>query len=431
MGTNPEALLISSVIRNGDMVTALKNGITSDMFHLYRDEWAWLERYFAKHRESPDREAFKHQFDDFMIKRTDGTAHFCDEVRKSHIRHELLDAINLAADALGDGDIDKAVRSTIAKFVQVSAKSGHYNDADIFTEDGFADILADSEARVIRFQENGSAGIPFGFPTADEATGGANPGEFGVVGARLGVGKSWLMQVMATNAVIAGYNVQFDALEMTRSAVSYRIHSLLSGRFGKQVFASQALMQGKEYNHEAYKEFVHGLKDNIAGQLNVSDTSRGQVSVATIAAQIERNQPDIVYVDYITLMQKTSSEWQGVAQLSGELKSLAANTGVPIITASQLNRQIGAVANRAGEPADSDAFAQSDSIGQDADWAITAAQWSPSVLKCKMAKVRNGKSGGVFYVQFQPGLGVIKEITANQAERLRDRDQAEADRNNV
>jgi replicative DNA helicase len=279
---------------------------------------------------------------------------------------------------------------------------------------------------VARVTETGSAGIPFGIPTIDEATGGANPGDLWIVGARLGTGKSWIMQGMAVNAVMDGHTAQFDALEQSRAAVGMRIHSLMSGKFGKQVFASNALMQGKEFKLSEYIDFLRKLKDNVGGKLHVSDASRGQVSVASIAAQIERNKPDIVYIDYITLMRKASTEWQAVAQLSGELKALATNYSIPIVGASQLNREHGI--SRKGEPADVEAIAQSDSIGQDADGVITFAKYSPSVLKGKLAKNRNGLGGQYFYMQFQPSAGVIKEVSANTAQRLVDKDRDVADK---
>lgn len=426
MGVNPEVLLISSVLRGGDLAVAYKNGIMLDMFHLCREEWAWIEDFQTRYRKVPSKESFKAKFPQFGIKRIDDTPHLTDEVRKAHIRHEMLDMMSDAADMLSEGDVDSAVRKTIAKFIQISAQTGNQNDEDIFSS--YADILGDVQARVARVQELGSSGIPFGLPTVDEATGGAGPGELWIVGARLGVGKSWVLQGMACNAVMNGFTAQFDALEQTRAAVGMRIHSMLSGKFGRQVFASNSLMQGKEFNLSDYTNFLKRLKQDIndaGGKLHVSDASRGQVSVASLAAQIERNKPDILYIDYITLMKKSSTEWQGVAELSGELKRLASNYAIPIIGAAQLNREYGIRSK--GEPPGMEAIAQSDAIGQDADGAITMAKYSASVIKYMLAKNRNGRGGQKSYIQFQPEQGVIKEVTGNVAQKLADKDRDNED----
>lgn len=427
MPVNPEILLISSILRNVDLASAYKAGISVEMFSLCKEEFAWIEEFQARYKKVPDKESFKAKFPSFSIKRIDDTQHQTDEVRKQHIRNEMLASMSDAADMLSEGDVDSAVRKMVAKFIQISATTGNQMDEDIFTS--YGDILGDVQARVARVEQNGNSGIPFGLPTLDEATGGANPGEFGVVGARLGVGKSWLMQGMSVHAVMNGFTAQFDALEQSRSAVGMRIHSLMSSQLGKQVFASNALMQGKEFSLSDYMSFLKKLKGDInalGGRLHVSDASRGQVSVGSIAAQIERNKPDVVYIDYITLMKKTGMEWQGVAELSGELKRLATSYMIPIIGAAQLNREHGI--SRRGEPPGMEAIAQSDAIGQDADWAVTAAQYSMSVLKLMLAKNRNGRGGQKFYVQFQPDRGVIKEVNGASLQRLLNADQDAKDK---
>lgn len=423
MGINPEVLLISSILRNGDLTTALKSGLLTEMFHLCREEFAWMEDFQTRYRKTPDKLSFKSKFPEFRIQRIDDTAHQADEVRKAHVRHEMLETMSEVADMLADGDVEGAVRKSTTKLISIAAKTGNMNDEDIFT--GYADILGDVQARVARVADGGYAGVPFGIPTLDERTGGAQPGDLWIFGARLGVGKSWMLQSIAANAVVTGFSVQFDALEQSRAQVGMRIHSLLSGKFGKQVFASNSLMQGKQFNLSDYAAFLRKLKDNIGGRMHVSDTSRGQVSPATVAAQIERNSPDAVFIDYLTLMQK-GPDWQGVAKLSGDVKALATNYQIPIFAAAQLNREYGI--SRKGEPPEAEAIAQSDSIGQDADGVITMASPSRSVLKCRMAKYRNGPGGFTWHMQFQPEVGLIKEVSANAAQRLIDKDMADNDK---
>lgn len=424
MPVNPEILLISSVLRNGDLADAYKAGLALEQFHLCREEFAWIEEFQKRYRKVPSKESFKNKFPDFVIRRIDDTAHQVDEVRKSHIQNEMLDVLGQAADLISEGDIESAVQKTVARFIQISAATGLTNDTDILTD--YIDILGDVQARKARAEETGTSGVPFGFMTLDDATGGANPGELGIIGARLGVGKSWLLQTMACNAIIGGYNVQFDALEQTRAQVGMRIHTLLSGKVGKQIFASNALMQGKEYNLADYRQFLKGLKREVGeARLHVADASKGQMSIGTLAAQIERNQPTVLYLDYITLMKKSSTEWQGVAELSGDLKRLATAYGISIISAAQLNREFGI--SRRGEPAGPEALSQSDSIGQDADFVATFASWSKSVLKGMLAKNRNGVGGQKFFVHFEPEKGIIKEIGGNAAQKLKEQDQDAAD----
>jgi replicative DNA helicase len=392
------------------------------MFHSFTEEWNWIEAYYRKYKKAPTRLSFCHKFSDFTIYKTDDTDFFSDEVRRAHIRMQFIDTINEIADLLADDDIDTALKKASSSIVQIAAQTGSDHDSDIFSN--FDDVVADVESRVQRVKDHGTSGIPTGIASIDETTGGSNPGELWVLGARLGSGKSWVLQYMAATAATAGYSVQFDALEQTRSAVAMRIHTLLSSSAGKYVFQTTNLMQGKDFDLAKYKAFVRGLKTHVKGKLHVSDTSRGLVSPMTVMAQIEKNQPDVVFIDYLTLMQKSGPDWQGVAQLSSELKSLAARYGIPIWAAAQLNREFGITKEIPG----TEALAQSDAIGQDADGVVTQRQFSKSVIGMKMAKFRNGPSGFKWWMQFNPGDGVIKEVGWSKAQDLMDddRDQAAA-----
>ena len=402
------------------MNIAVKHGVSSTMFHGYADEWSWLETYFGKYRKAPTKAAFKHKFPEFQIKAVNDSGHFSDEVRRQHARHELTSRMQKAAEYIADGDIDEALKNLQQSVVSIASDMGVENDGDILRN--FGDIMDDVTARRERFQEYGAAGVPTGFPTLDERTGGPQPGELWIVGARLGVGKSWVLQRMAAAACMGGFDVQFDALEQSRSQVAMRIYSMLSGQMGKTLFDSQSLMKGKDYDPVEFKKFLKSLKD-VQGRLNVADTTRGKVSPLTVASQIERNKPDAVFIDYITLMQKKGPDWQGVAELSSDLLGVGNEYQVPIIAAAQLNREHGI----SKEPPGAEALSQSDAIGQDATAVITMVKSSESVLIMKLAKHRNAPDGFKWYVHFDPAHGKFEEVTFQEAERLMEQDADKRD----
>lgn len=419
MPASPERLLLSSVLRQGDLKTAIAHGVTAEMFHDYPEEWAWLEEYFRRFKRVPSKATFVGKFSDFKIANADDTLYLTEEVKKSHVKAVLVDRLQEIAESIADGDVDSAVRVMNASIVQVSAGIGSAGDTDIFTD--FSDILTEVESRHERAKTSGSSGIPYGFRTLDEITGGANPGELIIVAARLGQGKSWLMQKMAAAAAASGHTIVFDALEQTRAQVAMRIHSLLSSSHGtaREVFDSNALMRGQNYDLVKYRRFLRELKAKIPGSLHVSDVSRGRVSPMTVAGQIERHQPDVVYVDYLTLMQKTLADWQGVAQLSGDMKTLGGSYGIPMICAAQLNRENGL----GREPAGPEALAQSDAIGQDADLVLTFRQLSKHALAGRIAKNRNGPGDARFWIEFKPGEGIIQEVSYNRLQDIIDEDK--------
>lgn len=422
MSTNPEIYLISSILREEDMMVAFKMGISSQQFHACPDEWEWLEKYYLRYKKTPSKIAFKQQFSEFTVKAVNDTAHYASEVRKNHARQSLTRTMRDVADFIADGDIDSAVKKMHTQIISISSAMGDgTNDSDIISSWG--DTYEEVEKRVERVQQHGMAGVPTGFTTLDERTGGPQPGHVWIVGARLGQGKSWTMMRMATAAIMQGYNVQYNALEQTRAEVAMRVHTFLSSEVGKELFQNLDLMQGRNFNLAAYKEFLGTLKENVNGRMHVSDTSRGKVSTLTIASQIERNKPDIVFIDYLTLMDKAGGDWKDVARLSGEIKSIAMQYQVPVVAAAQLNRALGLTK----EPAGPEALAQSDAIGQDADAVLTMRMMSSSVIQMKLAKYRHGLSGYKWYCQFQPTAGIYKEVSYERAMELKDDDDESDD----
>lgn len=399
------------------MKIAISHGLSADMFSGYREEWEFLETYFSKYRKVPTKAAFRMKFPDFGLKAVNDTGHFADEVRKTYARKQLTSAGQEMAEHLHNGDVDAAVELIQKSVITIAAGLGVNNDSDILRN--FDDVMEDVDTRRERFQEHGAAGLPTGFITLDERTGGPQPGELWIIGARLGVGKSWVMQRMAAAAVMAGRTVQFDALEQSRSQVAMRIYSMLSGQMGKGLFDSQSLMKGKDYDPVAFRKFVKSLREDIKGRLHVADTSRGKVSSLTVASQIERNLPDAVFIDYLTLMKKNGPDWQGVAELSSDLLNTANEYQLPIIAASQLNREHGLSKN---EPPGPEALSQADAIGQDATAVITMCKMSDSVLIMKLAKHRNAPDGFKWYVHFDPAHGKFEEITHSEALEVKDRD---------
>ncbi len=425
MPSNPEQLLISSILRDQDYTTAVSHGVAKDHFHSYDEEWDWIERYFIKHRKTPSKTAFREQFPEFQVKSVSDTGHYSEEVRKSHARFAMTSAMRDVADLISQGDIDQAVKTMHKNIVIVSAGLGVTNDGDIL-EDPSA-VLGEVEGRVKRVTERGMAGIPTGFTTLDERTGGPQPGHTWIVGARLGEAKSWTLMKMAVAGLMGGYTVQYDSLEMSRSEVGMRVHAFLASSTGQQVFNNLDLMMGKGFNLSDYQRFVRGLRSKIkeGARLHIADSRRGRTSPLTIASQIERNQPDIVFVDYIGLMAKGGDGGhEAMSNLSAELQIMAKEYYVPLVIAAQLNRN--AVGGK--EPAGPEDLAESDAIGRDADAVINGRKLSPSVVVQKLVKFRHGRDGFKWYSQFEPGKGIFKEVSYQTAMQLKDKDDDQKDR---
>lgn len=175
-------------------------------------------------------------------------------------------------------------------------------------------------------------------------------------------------------------------------------------------------MQGVNLDVGAYESFLMALPSHIpdSSELYIADPSRGRANPYTLASLMERHDPDLVLIDYLTLMQMESDEWQGVAKLSKDTKLVASQYGVPILAAAQINRE----GDGGRRPPSAKHLAQSDAIGQDADVIVTMRKESPSVMQLLLAKNRSGQDGQVFWSSFMPNEGRIGEITHDEAMTL-------------
>lgn len=422
MASDPEILLISSILNTQDHVIPTANGITADYFHIYFDEYSWIERYIKLHRRTPSKAAFRSKFPETrLISRTTDVTHFCQEVKESNAQSEVLGAVNDVVALVKKGDLRAAISMLQESATRAStAYEGDAGNVDIIND--WQDSFNEANVRFERTKQFGQSGVPTGFPTLDERTGGPQPGQFWVIAARLGEGKTWTLNRMATAALFSGITVQYDALEMTRAEIAWRVHTFASSKYGQQVFKNLDISQGQDYDPKEYMEFLRDLGKQIKAKFFVADQSRGPITLSTMASQIERNKPGALYLDYITLLENENPDMRvGITKLSAGLKNLGNRYGVPVIVAAQLNR---GAAGRRDLPGPED-LAESDSIGRDADVVVTMRQMSKRVIAMKLAKNRHGQSGFIWYCKFLPNTGHFQEITFEEAQDVMQEDKDE------
>lgn len=421
MAVSPEVLLISAMLRTRDHVVPAARGITSEMFHDSKAEFEWIEGYIALHRRTPSTGLFREEFPDFPVKRVDDVEFFCEQVRDNHANVVLRRGLNVVMSKLKQGFTLEAIKELSRTSISAEASLlGHGGDGDIFRD--YDDVAAEVLKRKRRAEKTGFAGIPTGFPTLDELTSGIQPGWFVVLTADSGVGKTRSLVRMGCAASFSGFTSQYDALEQGRPDIAMQVHAFASSEFGQNTIRSLSLAQGKGYKTADYHRFLRSLGDTVVGKMHIADSRRGNMTIATMAAQIERNKVDVLFLDYMTLAADTS-DWQGIADVSGSLQKLAQRYGVPIVTAAQINRD-GAGKKDQGL----DKIAGSYKIGQDADLVINVQKFSRRSIMMRVVKFRHGPEGWIFYLKFDPNQGVMEEITYDEAIDLRDEDGGDEER---
>lgn len=421
MSSKTEVMLISAVLRQEDHQSPVLAGVQAKWFAAHPEEWEWIGKYIDRHRKCPSKALFRSKFPDFQILKSDDVDYCIGELRHEYLRRSLLVAVDQSVDSIANLDEPLSVIESLQKsLIHLQADAvGSQNEADVLED--WESIYNEVSRRYERVTASGMAGVPTGFDTLDLVTNGPQEGDYWIVAARLGQGKTWTLLRMAATAVYRGFTVQYDALEQTRAQIAMRAHSFLSSDHARQAFQSSDLMNGRDFDLLGYKEFLKNLKETLTGRLIVNDTSRGRVTPSTIAAQIERNAPDIVFIDYLTLMNSQAGDWQAIAALSAELKGIAMRYKVPIVAAAQINR------TAIGEDLPgAEHLAGADAIGQDADAVITMKQISRHVVKMKLAKYRHGMDGQMWYNEFRPNSGLFVEVSGDAANEIINEDKMEA-----
>lgn len=241
-------------------------------------------------------------------------------------RQELERAILKAADMLEKGSFDP-VEKIIKDAVQIS-----------LTKDMGTDYFADPKARIEKYFDNGGQ-VSTGWPQLDRIMyGGFSRGELNIFAGGSGSGKSLVMMNMALNWLQQGLSGVYITLELSEELASLRTDAMLTDMSTKDI-----------------------RKDIESAELRVKMSARkcGQYRVKYLPAQSNINdvrsylkevqlqtgiKVDFIMVDYLDLLMPVSAKvspndlFVKDKYVSEELRNLAKELGVLLVTASQLNR---------------------------------------------------------------------------------------------
>lgn len=207
------------------------------------------------------------------------------------------------------------------------------------------------------------AGVSTGFALLDKVLLGLRAGTMTIVGARPGVGKTSFALSLARNAAKAGVPVVFFSLEMSGSEIAARMMCAEAG------ISNEAIRSGN-ITPDMWTPLVKASEDLSKLDFTIDDTAgTNVVEIRTKARRILQDKPTgLIIVDYLQLItpanpRQTDRNVQ-VGEMSRALKVLAKELQVPVITLSQLNRDVERRPDKRPMLAD---LRDSGSIEQDAD----------------------------------------------------------------
>jgi len=250
--------------------------------------------------------------------------------------------------------------------------------------------------RLLRTSPEEVLGMPTGFSGLDSKLVGLGKSDLVLVGARPGMGKtSFAMNLATAAAKRTGKAVCVFSLEMSAEQLASRILS------SEALINSYSLRKG-ELSEEDSTRLAHAASELSECNILIDDTTG--VTVAGMRSKLRRvKNLGMVVIDYLQLMQserRIDNKVQEVAEISRNLKLLAKEFAVPVITCAQLSR--GPESRTDKRPMLSD-LRDSGAIEQDADIVMflyrdeyyNEPKDGVSVAEVIIAKSRHGSVGKV------------------------------------
>jgi archaellum biogenesis ATPase FlaH len=251
---------------------------------------------------------------------------FMEEFEQFTRRQELERAILKAADLLEAGDYDP-VEKLIKDAVQIS-----------LTKDMGTDYFADPAARINRYFNSGGQ-VSTGWPQLDRLLyGGFSRGELNIFAGGSGSGKSLVMMNIALSWIQSGLSGVYISLELSEEMTSLRTDAMLSSMSTKDIRKDIATAELK-VKMVGKKAGAYQVKA-LPAQSTIND-----IRSFLKEYQIQTGKKvDFIMVDYLDLLMPVSAKvspndlFVKDKYVSEELRNLAKELGILMVTASQLNR---------------------------------------------------------------------------------------------
>lgn len=204
------------------------------------------------------------------------------------------------------------------------------------------DFLADFDQR-FEFYHRKESKLAFDLDLFNTITGGGvSRKTLNIVLAGTGVGKTLFMCHCAAANLFAGANVLYITLEMAEERIAERIDANL---------LDTPIDQLQLITKDNYLRKIAKIQDKTVGKLIIKEYPTASVGVSHFRyllseLKLKRNfVPDIIYIDYLNLCVSSRIKYSNsvnsytyIKAIAEELRGLAAEANVPIISATQVNR---------------------------------------------------------------------------------------------
>ena len=258
--------------------------------------------------------------------------HYVDIVREKARLRKLIQACNTSVGAISDGSSSRECIGDLSeRLLQIQTGS---DDAPAERVLKFSDAAYSEWERLV----DGSGdvvGLTTGIDSVDLVTTGIRAGETWAIGGRTGDGKTSLaLQIAAANCR-RGVAVGYFSIEMSKDELLQRLWS----HEGRIPF--QYIRNPRCASSDIRSQVRRAMTSVRKWPLSVAED--GSLSLQKLLAKarllIRQEKLGLLVVDYVQLISANApNERERITKISGQIRALAKDTGVPILAVSQLNR---------------------------------------------------------------------------------------------
>ena len=204
------------------------------------------------------------------------------------------------------------------------------------------DYLEDTDSRY-EFYHRKEERIPFDLDYLNKITKGGMPTKSLIVAlAGTGVGKSLFMCHVAASSMVQGKNVLYITMEMAEEKIAERIDANL---------LNVTVDDLHKLSKDDYDKKVQRVRKKTNGKLIIKEYPTASASTTHFRTllnelNLKRNfKPDIIFVDYLNICTSSRikpgssiNSYTYVKSIAEELRGLAVEFGVPLVSATQTTR---------------------------------------------------------------------------------------------
>lgn len=356
----------------------------------------FITQHFRRYGELPTHRTVETELRKRLPTADEAVPYYVKKVMDRHLFNELRAQFTDMREALQTFNVD-ACRAIVDRMSSSCRLSSPDSDLRTFREAGL-EVLAEYD----HAHENpGMSGVTTGWPGLDLMTGGWQNGDLVSLVARMGVGKTYAMIVMAVAARRSGRSVLFTTMEMTIAQIVRRVLALETG------ITPEFIRKGMLSRHAERR--LRNYVDTVA-QAHLFNFFAGSFSKKLSDLDIVQAElcPDIHFIDGGYLAEpdgvpKNASRLDKVAAVFNGYKRMTITHDRPIVTSTQFSRAAG----KRGKEGSLENISFSDAIAMNSSVVMGLKEGEPpyqtSRREIEVLKGREGESGKInFNYKFDP-----------------------------